>query len=125
MKKYEIYRETCEIRCDGPRGWNRPWTSEEIFDAYNAQDNFRPTREAVYDTEEEALAAWEKDYASSGSTRLMRGSAGYFFQAEVYYLEIMEYDEDGELNQGLGVIRYAAEPYVPEQDKNQNEEDEN
>lgn len=116
MKKYEIYRETCEIQCDGPRGWNRPWTAEEIFDAYNSQNNFCPTREAVFDTEEEALAEWGKHYASSGSTRLMRGNAGHFFLAEVYYLEVLDYDDDGEPNQGLGVIRYAAEPYAPEQD---------
>ena len=117
MKKYEIYKETCEIRCDGPRGWNRPWTAEEIFDAYNEKTSFCPTRVAVYDTEEEALTAWEKDYANEGSTRLMRGSAGHFFLAEVYYMEIMDYDEDGEINQGEGVIRFAAEPYTPEQDK--------
>lgn len=112
--KYEIYRETCEIRCDGPRGWNRPWSAEEIFDAYNSQDNFCPTRVASYDTEEEALVAWEKDYANSGSTRLERGSAGFFFLAEVYYLEAVEYDEDGNLDQGHGVIRFAVEAYVPD-----------
>ena len=117
MTKYEIYTDTFEFRYGRSRDSIPAMAADEIVDTYLSCDdritsNFLdPTMEASFDTEEEALAEWRRNYIDYGWTEAEKGSALWVLRGRLAYLAENEYDEDGDFIQGETMQYISAEPY--------------
>lgn len=116
MKKYEIYTDHFELRLGRTRD-ARSLTPGEVFDEYRAKDANDPHLEASFDTEEAALAEFAANYANRGNTNAVRGVVGWLLCGDVSYIEINEYDEDGEYDYGGDILAFSAEGYDCEEDE--------
>ena len=114
MKKYEIFTDTFEFHFSKPS--IPAMTAEEIFQTYWSCDTritsncLDPRRECSFDTKEEALAEWEKNYKDYGRTWESKGWAVYLLCGEMAWLEENEYDEDGNFDYGGDTWLYSVEP---------------
>ena len=111
MKKYEIFTDHFELRLGRTRD-ARSLTPDEVFDEYRMEDANAPHLEASFDTEEEAMAEFRATYAKWGCTNAVRGVVGWLLCGDVAFIEINEYNEDGEYDQGGDVLAFSAEGYT-------------
>ena len=109
MTKYEIKRDTFEFRFGTYKDSIPAMSSKEIFDMYLSRTNY-PEPLYSYDTEAEALACFDP----MASTWAEKGNVFWLLRGEVRYIEINEYDEDGEFDRGGDILVYAAEAYEKE-----------
>lgn len=110
MKKYEIMTDNFELRL-GRTDDARELTAADVFTEYQDEDANAPVLVESYDNIDEARAAFRAHYANYGSTRAVRGVAGWLLLGQVAFLIENEYDEDGDYDQGGDIWEYSAEPY--------------
>lgn len=110
MKKYEIFTDRFELRL-GRCSDSRSLTAGDVFGEYRMEDANAPTRVARFASEAEALAAFDAEYKTYGRTHACRGVASWLLTGDVAYLEVNEYDDDDEFDQGGDVIAFSAEAY--------------
>lgn len=118
MKKYEIYTDDFQFHFGRGRDSIPAMTGDEILDTYLSCDdritaNIRdPRREASFDSLEDALAEWEKNYKNYGSSSAAKSGAVWQLMGRLAYLEANEYDEDGEFDQGGEIYVSSAGNYI-------------
>ena len=110
MKKYEIMTDNFELRL-GRTDDARELTAADVFTEYQEEDANAPALVESFDNIDEARAAFRAHYANYGSTRAVRGEAGWLLLGQVAFLIENEYDEDGDYDQGGDIWEYSAEPY--------------
>lgn len=122
MKKYEIYTDSFEFRFGKYKDSIPAMTGCEILQTYLSCDtritsNFLdPHLEASFDTLEEALAEWEKNYSNYSSTSAEKGNVLWMLRGELAYLEANDYTEDGDFDQGGDLYVFSAEAYEKEEE---------
>lgn len=118
--KFEIITDTFEFRFG--RNEIPAMSADEIFETYQSCDDritsnsLDPRREASFDTEAEAREAFERDWRDYGETHVSSASIGKLLCGRMAWIEVNEYDEDGEFDQGGDVLELSAEAYEPEED---------
>lgn len=105
MKLYRIYEDTFEIHY--PAAY---YTDEDIFHEYLKESCREPKVRATLQDENKARAVFN-GFRGQCSTSYERGYVVPFLYCTVLYLEAEEYDEDGEFDQSLGILDYAAEAW--------------
>lgn len=112
MKKYEIIKDRFEFRLSRPAHSNTR-TAADIFDEYlvGSDDNGREVL-GVYDTADAALEDFRQHYGRMAYTSASDGWACRLLVGEIVFVEINEYDENGEFDQGGDVMDYAAQPWI-------------
>lgn len=108
--KYEIWTDRFEIRI-GRTEDARTMTEREVFDEYLAEDANNPHLAGTFDTQEEAEEHFKRYFANYGTSRAVRGTAGWLLVGQVAYLQADEYDEDGEYIQGGDILMTSSEAY--------------
>lgn len=116
MTKFEIMTDTFELRPV------RDMSAGEVFDSYMNSCLMAEKREASFDTIEEAQAEFAKNYSNYGRTHVESGSAGRFLWGRVAWIAENEYDEDGEFDQGGDVWAFSAQPYISEEEDEEEDE---
>lgn len=114
MKKYEIFTDHFELRLGRTRD-ARSLTPGEVFDEYRMEDANAPHLEASFNTAEEAMAEFNANYANRKNTDPVRGVVGWLLYGNVAFIEINEYDEDGEYDQSGDVLAFSAGGYTCEE----------
>lgn len=110
MIKYEIWTDSFEIRI-GRAENARSLTEREVFDEYLEESANAPRLEKSFSSPEEAEAYFKAHFAKYGTSRSMRGTAGWLLIGQVAYLQADEYDEDGEYIQGGDILMTSSEAY--------------
>ena len=119
MTKYEIMHDRFEFN-DWTSKYSFPTaTAEQIFDWYMNLADRCPNLVGSYATEEEAREAFQE---CRGSTSVTDGWVHALLVGDVYWIEINEYDEAGEFDQGGNVIAFSADGYVSWEDQQEQEE---
>lgn len=113
MRKYEIKRDTFEFRFGTYKDSIPSMTSKEVFDYYLSGEANDAEIIGRYDTESDALDAFSDDY---GTTWAEKGNTFWLLRGSVEFVEINEYDEDGEFDNGGDIVAYSAEGYDGELD---------
>lgn len=103
MKKYEVFAEQIEIR-----NASIDWTDAEIIDELGRKSFHDPQLIGSFDTYEEARAEY-LDQCRMATT----SAAGAVILADVVTLDLNEYDENGDFDQGENIDIFA-EPYTAE-----------
>lgn len=123
MTKYEIYTAAFELDIYSGREHYLPsMTAEEIFDEArkNIGANGGAFLEASFGAEAEAMAEIDRhsDYYSGRTFHHKGGpdNAWTIITGSVAWVEEVEYDDDGEYDQGLVVSYYAAPYSSPEEE---------
>lgn len=121
--------ETSEIYNN--RGGFGSLTAEEIFSLCGEDMNREPETIGVFKTEEEGLAALEKN-RKHASTRQLSCSTGWFLKIEFFYLEEVTYllpddydpeeDDLEDFFENADTVDYAVEPFIIEEDEEDEEE---
>ena len=106
MIKYTVYTDSFEIRL---RTKEATLSAGDVFTAYMEQGDHSPRPVAVFDTEEQAVAAMKKALVRTDCDSSFYG--GYLLTGVLAYVEQAEYDEDGEFIQGGDICEYAAKGY--------------
>ena len=125
MTKFEIRTDAFEFRMGTKQSRISSMSASEIMDTYFSGDtritsnSNDPAARESFDNEDIARAFFRKHYASYGRTRLERGSTEWLLRGKIAWLEQNEYDEDGEFDQGGGVLEFSAEPYNATDDKDE------
>lgn len=112
MTKYEICTAGFEIRCGTKRNSIPSYTEWELFDEANecCYDVV-----ASFDTEEDAVEFFNKNYKDYGRTWVEHGSVFWLLVGCVAWIEVNNYDDNGEFDSGDSVIALSAEPYTREE----------
>ena len=116
MTKYEIMTDRFEFHFGTSKRSIPAMTESEIFNEYLSGNANCPTREASYDTLEEAQEAFRKRYTNHGSTYAQPGYCFWLLVGDLAWIEENEYDEDGEFDQGGDVYDISAEAYQPDEE---------
>lgn len=106
MKKYEITKDSFEIRGDH-RAFGL--TETDISDLNSRRTWWDPEIVESFDTLEAARAAFDGVYREMASTTVRGGSHPYL-EVEFYELQVTEYDEDGDPEM-TDTIDSVFEPY--------------
>lgn len=111
MIKYELYTDTFEFRTRK----GQEWQSDDIFDAYITQGDLYPTRVAQADNLEDIAALFE-DEKLKCTTYEQAYTTGWLIRGVLCYIEIAEYDEDGEYIQGGDIVKFCVVPFRKEEE---------
>ena len=110
MIRFEINKDSFEIRGNYPQGL----TVEDIRDLNADRREYWPELQETFDDLETAREVFNSKYRSLASTCVSEGWVGSFVEVVFYELIESEIDEDGDPVQELGVLDFAIEPLLPE-----------
>ena len=113
MTRYEIKKDRFEFRFGRYKGSIPSMTADEVFSMYLTGTANDPETVGSYDTKEEALAALEQ-HKHDSVTYPQAGFVFWLLVGEVVFIEINEYDEDGEFDMGGDILKYSACGYEKE-----------
>lgn len=116
MKKYEIFTDRFEFRA-GAKARLYAVTADEVFDDYLATCDTCPKLESSFDNLSDAISEFNKNYRNWGRTWAEKGFVNWLLVGEVAYIQEMEYDENGDFDQGGDVIDFSAADYTPPEEK--------
>lgn len=109
MFRYELKHDRFELRIGKSENSIPTTTPDEVFDAYLAGTANCPETLNSFATDYEALQALS---TCSPTTSARPGVASGLLVGDLYYVELNEYDENGEFDQGGDILRFAAEGYI-------------
>ena len=123
MTKFEIKTDSFEFRMGTRESAIQPMSADEVMDTYFSCDTritsngLDPEQRESFDSMDEAVAFFRKNYSGYGRTRLEHGNTQYLLRGQIAWIEENEYDDDGEFDQGSAVIEFSAEPYTVDDDE--------
>lgn len=115
MIKYEIREASFEEAFSGEMPALSP---QDVYDIWDHKSATEDTLVDSYNTLEAAQTDLERVYKKWPRTSIQRGCGPKYISANIILLVRMEYDDDGNLDQG-DLIEFAAEPYSPNEDSHQ------
>lgn len=115
MIKYEIYTDSFEFRFGKDKSSIPDATADDIWEWYTEESCQCPEMVGSFDRREDAKAAFNKYYANYGETHAENGNVFWLLRGRVAWIEVNNYDNNGEFDCGVDVIGLSAEPHKGEE----------
>lgn len=110
MIKYELCTDHIEVPT---KAWTT-WSEQKVLDKYAQQITTEPHLVTAADTLKELEADFEREKMNCRAYTF-RTSAGLYLHADLVYVEVSEYDDDGDFVQACEWANVYAAAYQPEE----------